>query len=257
MTPDWQTNDGSVQLYLGDALTILPQLEEGSVDAVVTDPPYLTGDARVPILGHGVADRRTESTSVGLPWGYSLEWLHECRRIGPTQWIVLAHYKMLGCLCSRLDPSCVFTWRKSNAPCMTRPVPRLDSEFIIWSRTGSCGRMGEFKSMVIDDVPMLQAGCFATERVLKAGTKQALHPCQKPLALIAPFVDRLPSTTYLDPFMGLGTTGVACVQLGRKFIGIEIDSGYFQIAVDRIRAALDGVQPAERRAGQLSLLEQT
>ncbi len=43
--------------------------------------------------------------------------------------------------------------------------------------------------------------------------------------------------TILDPFMGSGTTGVACVKLGRKFIGIEIDEGYFEIAVDRIRKA--------------------
>lgn len=50
-------------------------------------------------------------------------------------------------------------------------------------------------------------------------------------------VSTLPGATILDPFMGSGTTGVACVKLGRKFIGIEIDEGYFDIACERIRKA--------------------
>jgi DNA modification methylase len=65
------------------------------------------------------------------------------------------------------------------------------------------------------------------------------HPTQKPLALMKWCVDRLPSDaqSVLDPFMGSGTTGVACAKLGRKFIGIEIEPKYFDIACRRIEAA--------------------
>jgi site-specific DNA-methyltransferase (adenine-specific) len=63
------------------------------------------------------------------------------------------------------------------------------------------------------------------------------HPTQKPLGLMMDLVDSLDANTILDPFMGSGTTGVACVRLGRKFIGIEIDPGYFETACKRILEA--------------------
>lgn len=66
------------------------------------------------------------------------------------------------------------------------------------------------------------------------------HPNEKPLELVEHFL-RLhssPSQLVLDPFMGSGTTGVACVKLGRRFTGIEIDEGYFDIACERIRKAV-------------------
>jgi hypothetical protein len=159
--------------------------------------------------------------------------------LDPSHWIVFANYKMLGGLCVALERhaeiSAIFTWRKSNAPRMTRPVPRLDCEFIVWARRAgaSCGRMGEFQSLVID-VPMLQAGCFADERVLMPCSGQAAHPCQKPLKVVEPFIARLPVKSVLDPHMGSGTTGVACVRTGRDFIGIEKHEPYFRIAERRI-----------------------
>ena len=66
----------------------------------------------------------------------------------------------------------------------------------------------------------------------------AEHPTQKPIEIMVWSVQQIPEAkTVLDPFMGSGTTGVACVKLGRKFIGIEIDPGYFDIACKRIREA--------------------
>ena len=65
------------------------------------------------------------------------------------------------------------------------------------------------------------------------------HPTQKPLALMEWCVALLPSNarTILDPFLGVGTTGVACVNLGRTFTGIEIDERYFSIACRRVEKA--------------------
>jgi DNA modification methylase len=63
------------------------------------------------------------------------------------------------------------------------------------------------------------------------------HPCEKPLGLMFELIGSLSAQTILDPFMGSGTTGVAALQLGRKFIGIELDPGYFDIACKRIEQA--------------------
>lgn len=254
-TPDYE-RDG-IQLFCRDCLEILPELS--GIDAVVTDPPYLTDDTQV-ILSKagsksGVAKATVDSRAIGNPWGYSLDWMDF---IPPVQhWVVYANYRMLGGLCTRIEEfgklSTVFTWMKTNAPRMTRPVPRLDCEFIIWARTKSatCERMGEFDSMVLD-VPMLQAGCFATERILKTESGAAVHPCQKPLAVVRPFIDRLNARTVLDPFMGTGTTGVACIEHGRNFIGIEKDPTYFAIAVKRIEAALNTDRDSLWTAKQLA-----
>ncbi len=224
--------DGITLVHV-DCREVLPLLPP--VDLVLTDPPYLTDATAVPIRGGGVGPRIEETLAVGMPWGYDLDWVDACEKLLPKQWAVFANYRMLGGLCSRLKPQTVFVWRKPNAPNMTRPVPRLDCEFIVWSRSGGCcGRMGEFGSMVID-VPMPQAGCFAAERILDRLSKCAAHPCQKPIAIVRPFIDRLIAETVLDPFTGTGTTIVAAKQLGRKAIGIEIEERYCEIAANRLR----------------------
>lgn len=82
------------------------------------------------------------------------------------------------------------------------------------------------------------------------------HPCPKPLApfiwLVGTSTDA--DSTILDPFAGSGTTGVACLRLGRKFIGIEKDPTYFALACERLRAEEQGSTLQASRAGQLSLL---
>lgn len=228
-------HDG-IAIYHGRCENILPLI--GSVDAIITDPPYLTSGDSVPIgktgKNGGVAMVYEQSKAVGVPWGYSLDWIEAAKATSPKHWIVYANYKMLGGLCSVLDPQTVFVWRKSNAPRMTRPVPRLDCEFVVWARTGGkCDRMGEFDSMVVD-VPMPQAGCMANERILERGSGKAVHPCQKPLAVVRPFVDRLEAALICDPYMGTGTTLLAAKLCGRRAIGIEIEERYCEIAAKRL-----------------------
>jgi site-specific DNA-methyltransferase (adenine-specific) len=63
------------------------------------------------------------------------------------------------------------------------------------------------------------------------------HPNEKPVSLLQAIIAKTPAKTILDPFMGSGTTGVACIKLGRKFIGIEIEPKYFDIARRRIEEA--------------------
>ena len=84
---------------------------------------------------------------------------------------------------------------------------------------------------------------------------ERLHPTQKPLrlmmALVKQFTD--PGDLVLDPFCGSGTTGVACMRLGRRFIGYELDPDRAEVARERLRAACDGTTVAAQRAGQMGL----
>jgi len=75
--------------------------------------------------------------------------------------------------------------------------------------------------------------------MIKSKPEERFHPTQKPLSLMLWVIENYtkPGDTVIDPFMGSGTTGVACVETNRNFIGIEIDPGYFKIAEKRIAQA--------------------
>lgn len=239
------------QVITGDCLEVMRGLEAGSIDAVITDPPYDMNIERVPIgYSSGPHGRWNTSKSIGRLWEPSHDWIRLCGELSPKHWIVFCHFRDLATIQPEIEKyakvQTIFVWRKPNAPQMTRPVPRADCEFIIWARsTGStCGRMGEFKSMVID-VNFPYAGIGGGERIRKWKNGPAAHPCQKPIGIVSPFIDRLEVNTILDPFCGSGTTGVACVQTGRRFIGIEIDPGYADIARARIAKAAEQARQLE------------
>ena len=228
-----------VRLLLGDCLDILPTLEAGSVDAVVTDPPYLNlAGGLVMGLDGGVAPATSNSVSVGDPWDASLAWAQQAWRIARFGVLVMCGFNSVT-ETRRAFPKAsakgLAVWHYSNPSPSYRNAPRFDVEFI-WLLEKSPGLDWHSLTSLLISTPKLPAGCFASERVLQVGSKKAMHPCQKPIALMeALLVSGCDSV--LDPFMGLGTTGVACVQTGRSFIGIELDAGYFEIAQKRIEAA--------------------
>lgn len=206
---------GDCTLYLGDCLEILPTL--GKVDAVVTDPPY------------GVRLGEDGPTAIGKTAYASFE--------DTPEYIKTVCVPVIE-MCVELFGRAVLT--PGNRNCFSYPQP---SEIgAIFNPAGAgFSRWGFTTSQ-----PILYYGkdphspkkkpqaVYSTELSEKNG-----HPCPKPIKLMKWMVDRgsLPGETVLDPFMGSGTTGVACVKLGRSFIGIEIDEGYFNIAVDRIKKA--------------------
>ena len=117
-------------------------------------------------------------------------------------------------------------WRKRNgAPQFTGDRPGTG-----WEAVAICHRPGKKRWNGGG-----RHGFWDVPKVNFAG-----HPTSKPVALYEAFASDFTEagSTILDPFMGSGTTGVACVKTGRKFIGIELDRGYFDIAVKRIEKAL-------------------
>jgi 16S rRNA G966 N2-methylase RsmD len=209
-----------VTLYQGDCLEVLKTLESGSVDAVVTDPPY----------------------------GISLR----------------SHGQLFGSASEIIGDSSVYLAETIYGICADRnlPVAMFFSPYrwfvngwrnvLVWNKGVHVGAGGDQKTCWKRDVEMVG---IAFNRPLNGNRESSVlnfnaispnfvglkHPAEKPLPLMRYLVEKMtqPGDTILDPFMGSGTTGVACVQTGRKFIGIEIDEDYYAIAQKRLNE-MDG-----------------
>lgn len=208
---------GDCRLILGDCREVLPTL--AGADAVVTDPPYgmkyKSGHATDALWGDRRAIAGDDNT---------------LSRDGVIDWAIEPSPRP--CLCFG-------TWR-IRRPSMTKMV-------LIWDKGGALG-MGDLTipwKPDHEEVYVLGKGFIGSRdsgSVLRHPPVQSMakngrvHPTEKPVGLMIDLCRKVPGT-ILDPFMGSGTTGVACVKLGRKFIGIEIDEGYFDIACERIRKA--------------------
>lgn len=195
-------------LILGDCLEVMPLL--GKVDCVVTDPPYgMKWDGKVSVGkgGHG------RSGSKAKHYGKTI--LNDDKPFDPS---------FLGGIKDRI------LWGFNHFP-----QHLSKGRALVWIKR-SDEAFGSFLSDA--ELAWCSSGhgvyCFR-DQSLMAETKNRLHPTQKPVPLMVWCIDQFPqATTILDPFMGSGTTGVACAKLGRKFIGIELDEGYFDIACKRI-----------------------
>ena len=208
---------GDCTLYLGDCLELLPTL--GKFDAVVTDPPYGIDYAANPIVGKG----KKASNHEAKDWDANV--------IDLTQIIECAKWAIVwGGNYYDLPPQRGWlSWHKPDAP------PSLGNFELAWTNIDRTTRQ---LSVSIADTNAERVG----------------HPTQKPLKLMRWCLGFIPDAqTILDPFMGSGTTGVACAKSGRRFVGIERDAHYFEIACERIRKAYaqpDMFVPAPSKAGQ-------
>ena len=223
MQPTWQTSDGSVRLYLGDCLEVLPTLEAGIVDAVVTDIPYgeVNRDSSgLRNLDKGAADTVTFSTD---------EAAAECIRLAGTVYL--------------------FCGIEQVSPLRAKFVAAgLTTRLCVWEKTNPSPMNGDrlwlssIESCVFARKPRVYFSEHCESPVWRGPTaKRQQHPTQKPVWLMQRLVRAsVPNAgAVLDFCMGSGTTGVACVRTGRKFIGIEKEPKYFDIAVKRIEAELN------------------
>ncbi len=199
-------------LHMGDCLEYMRTLPAGSVDAVITDPPYGIGANRM-TLGNGYKPiyRGVSDWDAIAP---SPTCFAEMQRVSRIQIIWGGNY-----FADRLPVGRGWlVWDK-----LTGANDYADCE-LAWTNFDS----------VIKKYTRSWVGANAKD------TRERSHPTQKPVALMRWCLDmaKVPlGATILDPFMGSGTTGVACMQTGRNFIGIEIDPGYFAIAKKRIEDA--------------------
>jgi len=214
MKPTWESGD--VKLYLGDCLEIMPHLDK--VDAVITDPPY----------GINYTSGRTgHNSGTALPGiaGDDDTSLRDCvhEACGDIPQVYFGSWKKAkprGC-------RAVLVWDKglhSGMGDLSLPWKPNTEEIYICGHGFSGHRGGS----------VLKFNAPVSWNSVSFGRK---HPHQKPVALMSAIIIKVIGDVILDPFMGSGTTGVACVKEGRKFIGIEIDEEYFEIAKKRIQEA--------------------
>lgn len=214
---------GDAVLYRGDCMTVLQQLSP--VDCLITDPPYGIGESskRNVTRGKPFGSRKDAKNTRGTyvpPTDYgSYEWDSKPASAEQVTAMLAAAKNAIifGGNYFQLPPASKWlVWDKLNSGDFA------DCE-LAWTNLPGAVRI--FKHMWNG---MLRDSERNTPRV---------HPTQKPVAVMAWCIEQagMPET-ILDPFMGSGTTGVAAIQLGRKFIGIERDSKYFDIACSRIEA---------------------
>ena len=189
----------SVTLILGNCLEVLPV----ECDCIITDQPYGTGWLR----GGGKKAGQFKPRKEGAEWDvFDLAWMDKA----PPRIATFCPAKGVWDVCRKLKTPHVLKYRKTNPPPFGYAEEPIVSSHAMpkdWEKEAYNG-------------------------------DNSLHPCQKPLDLMAWLVDGLTvqGETVCDPFMGSGSTGVVCVRYGRRFIGIEQDAANFEVARKRLEA---------------------
>ena len=217
-----------MDLYNCDCLEVMKGIESGSVDAIITDPPYnIAQDNNFKTMGRAGIDFGEWDKGFDL-----FSYIDEVFRVAKNggSFVVFNDWKNLGDI-SKYAEKLGFITKDMIRLEKSNPMPRnrdrryiTDYECAIW-----------FVKPKAKWVFNRQSDTYERPKFV-ASIEKGLHPTQKSLPLMEWLV-KIHSNegdTILDPFMGSGTTGLACKNLGRNFIGIEQDESYFKIAQERI-----------------------
>lgn len=214
----------------GDCLQLMKSIPDKSIDLVVTDPPYIIDNK-----GGGLytqEDKQYVKQLEGIKDGFSTEVLDElCRVMKKINIYIWCSQKQIVSLIKFFVESkkCnynLLTWHKTN------PVPACgnkyltDTEYCLFFREKGVKIYGEFSTKFTYYVTPLN---YKDKKLYK-------HPTIKPLNIIENLIinSSQEGEVILDPFLGSGTTAVACVNTNRHYIGFEIDKNYFEIACKRL-----------------------
>lgn len=224
-----------------DSRDIIKRIPDNSIDFILTDPPYNLGQhstGNIPLPG------RTAMNNDVAEWDMidfnPEEWADEFIRIlKPTgNLFIFTSYNQLGrwynCLDHKFDTSNFMIWHKTN------PAPKIfkagflnscEMIFTCWNKkhTWNFISQAEMHNFIESSI------CMKPERL-----SNPKHPAQKPIAILRKMIEIASNENDIvfDPFMGVGSTGVAALDLNRRYIGIEVDDVYFEAAKKRIEAVL-------------------
>jgi len=206
--PYFQTENGV--LYHGDCLFILPHL--GPVDLILTDPPYgCKNNCDYTRFSGGLSESRN----------YGKQIFGDEKPFDPSPFLGFSGVILFGYqfFADKLPPGTILIWNKKRESQLGSFLSDCE---LAWKKGGSGCYL----------FPLVWHGF---DREVERG--KTLHPTQKPVALFLWCLELSKTTgTVCDPYFGSGTTGVACERLGRKWIGIEIEEKYCEIAAKRIQA---------------------
>ncbi len=247
ISPFYLSPTADYRLFQGDSLEILPQIED-KVDAIFADPPYFLSNGGLSVsAGKPVCvDKGAWDVSQGrqedLEFNY--HWLEACRKRlteSGTIWICGTYHNIftVANVLSELDYRILnaVTWQKTNPP------PNLSCRFfthstevILWARKSK--KVPHYYNY--DLMRKLAGGRQMTDvwrmpAIAPWEKSCGKHPTQKPLALMvrALLASTKENALVLDPFAGSGSTGIAANLIGRRFIGVEREQKFIEIAVKR------------------------
>jgi site-specific DNA-methyltransferase (adenine-specific) len=251
----WRSDDGASSFYQGDSFEVLRTLADESVDCVWTDPPYLlSNDGVTCVSGRMVTVNKGEwdrSRGIALDHQFNRAWLAECHRVlkpAGTIWVsgTLHVYLSVGMAMQELGFRILndIVWEKPAPPpnlgcrCFTH-----SSEILLWAtkakRGGKARYTFHYEAMKAENGGRQMKNIWRLSPPGAAEKRGGKHPTQKPVALIARCLraSTNPGDLVVDLFAGSGSTGIAALELGRRFIGIEREAGYTELAARRLRDA--------------------
>jgi DNA modification methylase len=231
-------------LLCGNSKDIIKRIPDNSIDFILTDPPYNIGQhstGNIPLPG------RTPMNNDVAEWDHvdfnPEDWAEEFIRIlKPTgNLFIFTSYNQLGrwynCLDHRFDTSNFMIWHKTN------PAPKIfkagflnscEMIFTCWNKKHTWNFISQREMHNFMESPI----CMRPERL-----SDPKHPAQKPIKILEKMIQIASNENDIifDPFMGVGSTGIAAMKLNRKFIGIELDKKYFEASVKRVNEELQRV----------------
>ena len=226
-------------LHHADSIELIKTMPTDSVDLLLTDPPYNYGKYSRGNIGR-LRGRSTDLNNDIADWDKLTfqpeQWVSEFKRVvKPTGNIfIFAGHNQFGkwhaCLDPIYDTFQFAVWHKTNPVVKIRKAGFLNSTELIvcaWNR----GHTWNFKSQNEMHNHVESPICMGKERL-----KDPVHPTQKPVKVLEWIIERASNMgdMVFDPFMGVGSTGIACLNLGRKFVGVEIDTEYYEAASRRL-----------------------
>lgn len=252
------------KVITGDAIKTLSKIQSESVDFIFADPPYF-------LSNDGFTVKSGKSTSVNKgTWdkseGFEADlvfhnkWILECLRVlkpNGTLAISGTYHSIFQCgyLLQKLGCRIIndIIWFKPNgAPALAGRNFTASHETIIWASKSkkvkhtfnyALSKDWDASGDKLKNPRKQMRSVWAIPSTPKREKSLGVHPTQKPLELLMRFVSMCtkPGDLVLDPFCGSGTTGVAAVTLGRRFIGIDVESAYTGLSRRRITAAKEGI----------------
>jgi len=221
-------------LLFGDSLEQMRKMEACSVDAVITDPPFG--------IGFKYGEKKEAHSSPEEYWAWFHEYYFEMQRVVKDGGLI-AIWQSQQYLKNAWDwfggDIHIYIGAK-NFVQLRKTAINYGYDPIILQYKGK-PELIPLKPKRTIDFFVANTAKFVTEKNSLAGK----HPCPRPIDQVIEIVENFSIGTVLDPFMGSGTTGVACKLLGRGFIGIEINNDYFELANNRINETNRGLSIME------------
>lgn len=240
-------------LYNDDCIKVMKEMKDETIDLIFADPPYFLSNGgksinsgKIVSVDKGLWDKKSNYKSTEE---FTYNWIKECHRllkndgsiwISGTNHNIFEVHKVLMSLNFKLINLVV--WHKSDPPPLIyRNKFRFSHEILIWAKKDLKHHFNYDSMFEIEDKEMEDV--WTIPAVQMNEKEFGYHPTQKPLNLL----NRIISATtqkgdvVLDPFMGSGTTCVSAILNGRKYIGIELNSTYYEIASQRVSKFLNEV----------------